>query len=58
MPETGCWWKLQTSDLLELFSLLCNLIISLRNHAEGPFLGGDVDPTPAVITKPNYCGRQ
>lgn len=56
MPEIGCWWKLQTSAMLELFSLLFNLIISLRNHEESPFLGGNVKPTSAVIAKPKYRG--
>ena len=55
MPETGHWWKLQTSDTLELPSLLLNLIIGLRSHAEGPFLGGHVDPASAFTTKPKYC---
>lgn len=49
MPETRHWWKLQTSDILDLFSLLLNLITSLRNHVEGLSLGGSADPTSALL---------
>lgn len=52
----GGWQKLAaggTSAIPGLFSLLLNLIISLRNHAEGPFLGGNVDPTSDVLPSQN-----
>lgn len=54
---TRNWWMLQTSDILELVLLLLNLIIILRNHAESPFLSGNVGPTSAVITDKKYCGH-
>lgn len=51
VPETGHWWKLQASPVLELFSLL-NSIINLRR----PIPTADVDLASAIITTPKHSG--